>query len=155
MKTIEFSEHIVTILIRVKSLRSLISFWTYIWTHSIRCWKLIHLIRRIFSTLISTSSHSVSFHSTWLRLGIWHSISLWAFNSWSRLLLVISVQHMSQYIFCIFQSLHHLKICRLHCTTQWISTPLTLLVHICHYFSLRTKHNFGMILEINLNHLVW
>ena len=61
---------------------------------------------------------------------------------------------MCQNIFCVLEPLNHLKVGGLHGTAQWISLSLTSLVNIGHKLGLRAEHDFGMVLEIDLNDFV-
>ena len=61
---------------------------------------------------------------------------------------------MGQNIFCVLEPLNHLKVGGLHGTAQRISLSLTSLVNIGHKFGLRAEHDFGVVLEIDLDYLV-
>ena len=61
---------------------------------------------------------------------------------------------MGQNIFCVLESLNHLKVGGLHGTAQRISLSLTSLVNIGHKFGLRAEHDFGVVLEIDLDNFV-
>lgn len=97
--------------------------------------------------------HGVSFRSTRLRLTAYVTISVKT-NTIGFCGVDIRVQHVGQNIFCVLEPLNHLKVGGLHGTAQRISLSLTSLVNISHKLGLRAEHDFGMVLEIDLNNFV-
>ena len=66
----------------------------------------------------------------------------------------VLVEHVSQNVLGVLQSLDHLKICWLHSWVQWVCAPLASFVHIGDDFGLWTEHDLSVILEVHLDHLV-
>lgn len=70
------------------------------------------------------------------------------------MLLLIIVQHVSQNVLCVLQSLCHLGIVAIQCLVEWHGGPLALLVDVGDVAVLGVEQDFSVILEVNLNYLV-
>ena len=79
----------------------------------------------------------------------------------SRLYLLVSIQvaciliqHVRQNVLRVLQTLHHFQVGRLHRRVERISAPLATFVDVGDHLGLRTQHDFGVILEVHLDHFV-
>jgi len=66
----------------------------------------------------------------------------------------VLVQHVGQDVLSVLQTLHHLEVSRLHGRIQRVGASLSALVDVGDDLSLRAEHDFGVVLEVDLHHLV-
>lgn len=66
----------------------------------------------------------------------------------------VLVQHMSQDVLGVLQTLDHFKVGRLHGRVQGVGASLSTLVDIGDNLGLGAEHDLCVILEVDLHHLV-
>lgn len=71
-----------------------------------------------------------------------------------RVLLLVVIEHVSQDIFGVLQSLGHLCVVRIESLIKWHRRSVTLLVDIGYVSILRVEQDLSVILEVNLHDLV-
>lgn len=70
------------------------------------------------------------------------------------MLLLIIIEHVSQDIFCVLQSLCHFRVVTVQGLVQRHRRSFTLLVHIGHVSVFRVQQDFSVVLEVYLNDLI-
>lgn len=63
-------------------------------------------------------------------------------------------EHLSENVFCVFQSFWHFFIAWINCLGKSICLSLTFLVDICDHFCFRWKNDLCMILKIYLDNFI-
>lgn len=66
----------------------------------------------------------------------------------------VSVEHVSKDVLGVLETLDHLEVGRLHGAVKGIGATLALFVDVGDHLGLATEHDLGVVLEVDLHHLV-